>query len=188
MSKEFSAAMAVGFPSSGWPPAGHYTERRSGLLFPPDAGGSGELAGPGEGAVAGELEAGEVAFAVVIGDLDDAQRRGVDGQRGVAQLPGLAFRREGDLDLAVGRGAGDGVVARLEVVDAEQQEIQARLVLAVDAVAAPGVVLGVPGLDHLAAEQEALRIGVLVVPAQAVGEVQREAAALLLAGGEAGRD
>src|ERR1700680_2936186 len=188
MSKEFSAAMAVGSPCSGSPPARHYTERRSGLLFPPDAGGSGELPGPGEGAVVGELEAGEIALPVVIGDRDDAQGGGVDGERGAAQLPGLALRGERDLDLAVRRGAGDGDVARLEVVDAEQQEVQARLVLAVDAVAAPGVVLGVPGLDHLAAEQEALRIGLLVVPAQAVGEVQREAAALLLAGREAGRD
>src|ERR1700680_4534523 len=188
MSKEFSAAMAVGSPCSGSPPARHYTERRSGLLFPPDAGGSGELPGPGEGAVVGELEAGEIALPVVIGDRDDAQGGGVDGERGVAQLPGLALRGERDRDLAVRRGAGDGDVARLEVVDAEQQEVQARLVLAVDAVAAPGVVLGVPGLDHLAAEQEALRIGLLVVPAQAVGEVQREAAALLLAGREAGRD
>src|SRR5579864_5585160 len=187
MSKEFSAAMAVGSPCSGSPPARHYTERRSGLLFPPDAGRRRELAGLGEGAVAGELEAGEIALAVVIGDLDHPQRGGVDGERGVAQLPGLALRRERDRDLAVRRGAGDRAVARLEVVDAEQQEVEARLVLAVDAVAAPGVVLGVPGLDHVAAEQEALRIGLLVVPAQAVGEVQREAAALLLAGREAGR-
>ena len=46
---------------------------------------------------------------------------------------------------------------------------------------------GHPGVEPRAAEQEGLRVGLGVVPAQAVGQRQGDAAALLLAGREAGR-
>src|SRR6185312_2643198 len=66
------------------------------------------------------------------------------------------------------------------------QQVQAWLLLAVLAVAAARLVLVVPGVEHAAADQEALGIRRRVVPSQAVRQGQGELAVLLLAGGEPG--
>src|ERR1043166_5932832 len=114
-------------------PRGHYRGR--GLLrrlFPPDATRWGELPLLGERPVAGDLEARQVALAVVVGDLDDALARGIDGEDRVGQLLDPRLGREGDLHPAAVDRLGRRRIAALEIVDAEQQQVETGLVLAVD--------------------------------------------------------
>src|ERR1044071_997750 len=152
MSKELSAAMLCRRPSGRRPlyrfdPEGRASARPVPLLLPADAGRRRELPLARQAAVGLDLEAGEIALTVVVGDLDEPLLLGVDHEGGVGQLGELLLGHERDLDLPLPGVPGGGAVAVLEVVHPQEQEVEAGLVLAVDRVAAAGLVLGVPGMD-----------------------------------------
>src|SRR5436305_14365176 len=127
MSNEFSAAMCrQTFMQKtirdlpGWR---HYMETGPGGLLrplhPPHVPWRREAPLAGEALIAGDLEAGEVPLAVVIGHGDHPAALGIDGERGVGQRGDvLLLGHEGDLDLPPLDRSGGGLIARLQLVDA----------------------------------------------------------------------
>src|SRR5436305_14851739 len=115
MSNELSAAMSF----SGWSGWGHYTWGL--LLLPLDPCRGREAALAGEVLVVGDVEAGQVPLAVVVGDAGHPLGGGVDGQRGIRQLrrfrliPLGLLGEEGDLDSPAGHRLPIGPVALLEL-------------------------------------------------------------------------
>src|ERR1051325_1071491 len=154
------------------------------LALPLDVAGRGENAAIGERAAVGEAEGGAVALGVAVGEL--AQRAVVADEDGrVLQhmgAPGLRHQRDAR---GVARRLRGGGVALRELAGGEEQQVESGLGL-VERVHVTGGLAGVPAPQRLAAEEEALRVRIVVVPAHALRQVEGDAAALFLAAVEAG--
>ena len=98
--------------------------------------------------------------------------RGRHGERNDVVAPGRPLARR---DVALAQGG-----------DVDEQQVEARLLVGIDLVVASAGLALVPEVDLAFADQEALGAGRGVVPAQAVGQPDREVAALLVAAVEAG--